>query len=114
VLDTRRAMVVLVISCGVAACDGGFRARGTVVSADAVPLEHCTLSLQPPAGGLACCDGPVDPTHVNTLFTVPPSAAHYTLACPGFRPYVREVVYGTDVSPSRPLNLGVVVLQPVG
>jgi hypothetical protein len=35
-----------------------------------------------------------------------------TASCPGFRPYVREVVYGRDMSPSKPLDLGVVILLP--
>ena len=96
-----------------AACDGGFHARGTIFAQDRTPLSKCTIALEGPPKALMCCDSTLSPPNVDVHFTVAPSTNAYklVLACAGFRPEERAFRYGEDASPSKPLELGVVILR---
>ena len=109
----RRCLLILVC-VGVAACDGGFHVRGSIVAKDKSSLSNCTATLKGPANALSCCDkNVISPPNFNLLFTVAPSNIRYKLVllCEGFQPEAREFTYGEDVTPSKPLELGVVTLQ---
>jgi hypothetical protein len=109
-----RRYLPIVLCVGIAACDGGFRVRGTIVAQDQTSLSNCTATLKGPSDALSCCDtNIISPPKVNLQFTVAPSTIHYklVLACEGFKPEAREFTYGKDVLPSKPLELGVVTLQ---
>jgi hypothetical protein len=95
------------------ACDGGFHARGMIFAQDRTPLSDCTIALKGPPKALMCCDTNLSPPKVDVHFTVAPSANAYklVLTCAGFRPEERTFKYGEDASPSKPLELGVVVLR---
>ena len=111
----RRVMAFSGLMLAVTGCDGGFLVRGTVVSRTSVPLEHCSLDIRWPSGSLICCAAALSPPKISTMFLVPPfSKKTYTLtlSCPGFRPYVVRVRYGQDASPRKPLELGVITLEP--
>ena len=110
----RRFPLLLAVSLITVACDGGFRVRGTVVSKDGSPLSNCKVEVKGPPDALICCDGPLTPPKIDTFFTVAPTKIAYklTLACAGFAPAERLFEYGVDVSPSKPLELGVVTLMP--
>jgi hypothetical protein len=96
-------------------CDGGFYVRGTVMSSTSAPLEHCKLDIRWPSGSLMCCTAPLSPPGISTAFVVPAfSKSTYTLilSCRGFRPYEVRVRYMQDAAPKKPLDLGVITLQP--
>lgn len=105
------ALSVLVL---LTACDGGFAVRGRAVTEPPSVVGRCTLSITEPAGALSGGNGPVDPQNIETRFTVAPSDITYTLAllCAGYKPHMFQVRYGKDVSPSKPLEFGTVVLVP--
>jgi hypothetical protein len=110
-----RTFPLLLTACLVAvACDGGCRIRGTIVAKDGSPLTNCSIELKGPPDALICCNGPVTPPKIDTIFTVAPTTMAYklTLTCAGFVPAEHPFKYGVDVSPSKPLELGVVTLQP--
>lgn len=96
------------------ACDGGFAVRGRAVAEPPSVVGRCTLSVAEPADALSGGGGPVDPQNIQTRFTVAPSDVTYTLAllCAGYEPYKFKVRYGKDVSPSKPLEFGTVILVP--
>jgi hypothetical protein len=81
---------------------------------DGSRLTNCSIELKGPPDALVCCNGPVTPPKIDTIFTVAPATMAYklTLACEGFAPVEHPFKYGVDVSPSRPLDLGVVTLNP--
>lgn len=81
---------------------------------DQSSLSSCTVALKGPPDALMCCDTTFSPPKVDVPFTVAPTKTVYklVLACPGFQPEEREVRYGVDVSPSKPLELGVITLRP--
>jgi hypothetical protein len=95
------------------ACDGGFHARGTIFAQDRTSLSNCRIALKGPPSALMCCDTTLSPPKVDVHFTVAPSAIAYklVLACAGFRPEERAFKYGEDASPSKPLELGVIILR---
>ncbi len=97
----------------IAACDGGFHARGTILAQDRTPLSNCTITLKGPPKALTCCDATIRPPQFDVHFTVAPSPNTYQLilTCAGFRPQERAFKYGEDASPSKPFELGVVVLR---
>lgn len=110
-----RTFPILLTACLAAvACDGGFRVRGTIVAKDDSPLTNCNIDLKGPPDALICCNGPMTPPKIDTIFTVAPTTMAYklTLACAGFVPAEYPFKYGVNVSPSKPLELGVVTLQP--
>lgn len=98
----------------IAACDGGFHTIGTIYAQDRTTLSKCTIGLKSPSEVLTCCDTALTPPKFDVHFTVAPSSNSYkvVLACAGFRPEERAFKYGEDVSPSKPLDLGVVILRP--
>lgn len=108
----RKAVALLVIFL-ISGCDGGFRVRGMVQSADKTPLHDCTVTLRAPTGSLLCCDGPFAPPIINTMYTVAPTKINYSLvvACADRIPYQRSFTYGKDVSPEKPLDLGMITLE---
>ena len=110
-LDRLSPLLVLCLLC--TACDGGFAVSGRLVSNSEAAPRDCTISLKGPPQALMCCDAPISPKGFRTQFTVAPTKIDYTLviACSGFRPHERRFTYGVDVSPSKPLELGVVVLE---
>jgi hypothetical protein len=97
--------------CSVA-CDGGFHARGMIFAQDRTSLSNCTIALTGPPSALMCCDTKLSPPKVDVHFTVAPSNIAYklVLACAGFQPEER-VFNGEDASPSKPLELGVIILR---
>ena len=110
-LDRLLPLLGLCLLC--AACDGGFAVSGQLVSkGDSAPRD-CNISLKGPPQALMCCDGPISPKGFRTQFTVAPTKIDYTLviACSGVRPQERRFTYGVDASPSKALELGVVVLE---
>ena len=109
-MKTLALLVALLIISG---CDGGFRVRGTIQSAAKTPLRDCTVALHAPTGSLLCCDGPFTPPIINTMYTVAPTKIEYSLvvACADRIPYQRRFTYGTDVSPEKPLDLGMITLE---
>jgi hypothetical protein len=111
----RRTIALLGLMLVVEGCDGGFVVRGTVVSSTSASLEHCSLDIRWPSGSLMCCTAALSPPNISTVFVVPVGSKNtYTLilSCPGFRPYEVRVRYGQDASPRKPLDLGVITLQP--
>jgi hypothetical protein len=110
-----RGLIFVAITLLLAACDGGFLVRGNAVaSTSTAELGNCKLAIIDPKDALHCCDSTVNPNNIDTLFTVNPNRETYTvsLECEGYMPYVTKVRYGRDVSPSKPLDLGTVVLVP--
>jgi hypothetical protein len=101
------------LSLCIVACDGGFHAHGTILAEDRTPLSNCTIALKGPPKALMCCDTNISPPNVDVHFTVAPSPNAYklVLTCAGFRPEERAFKYGEDASPSKPFELGVVVLS---
>jgi hypothetical protein len=95
------------------ACDGGFHARATIVAQDRSPLSNCTIALTGPPNALMWCDTSLSPPKVDVHFTVAPSPNSYkvVLACAGFRPEEHAFKYGEDASPSKPLDLGTIILR---
>jgi hypothetical protein len=104
-------LMVALSLCSVA-CDGGFHARGMIFAQDRTSLSNCTIALTGPPSALMCCDTKLSPPKVDVHFTVAPSNIAYklVLACAGFQPEER-VFNGEDASPSKPLELGVIILR---
>lgn len=84
-----------------------------IFAQDRTALSDCTIALKGPPKALVCCDTSVSPPKVDVRFTVAPSPNAYkvVLTCAGFRPEERAFKYGEDTSPSKPLELGVVILR---
>jgi hypothetical protein len=80
---------------------------------DRTPISNCSIALKGPPKALMCGDTTISPPKVDVHFSVAPSANTYTLVmtCAGFRAEERAFKYGEDVSPSKPFELGVVVLR---
>jgi hypothetical protein len=108
----RKYLLAALSLCSVA-CDGGFHARGMIFAQDRTSLSNCTIALKGPPSALMCCDTTFSPPKVDVHFTVAPSATAYklVLACAGFRPEERAFKYGDDASPSKPLELGLIILR---
>lgn len=104
-----------VLSLGLTACDYGFDAKGRAITMSATPLpKSCRLAIGEVSGGLSCCSGLVDPARIEKHFTVTPGHERFrlTLRCEGFQEYVATGMYGVDMSPSKPFDLGEVALLP--
>ena len=88
--------------------------RGRAVTDPPSLVGNCTLSIAEPADALSGGSGPVNPQDIKARFTVAPADVTYTLAlhCAGFKPHTFQVRYGKDVSPSKTLEFGTVVLVP--
>jgi hypothetical protein len=86
------------------------------VTPDQCSLSSCTVALRGPPDALMCCDTTFSPPKVDIPFIVAPTKTVYklVLACLGFQPEERDVEYGVDVSPSKPLELGMITLRPAG
>ena len=112
----RNECLLLVVCLCIVGCDGGFRVRGALVARDQSHLSNCTVTLKGPPDALTCCNTTVSPAKIDMHFTVAPSRISYKLVftCAGFQPVEREFKYGVDASPSKPLELGVITLQPSG
>jgi len=112
----RNRLLLLTVCLGIVACDGGFRVHGALVAGDKSPLSNCTVTLKGPPNALMCCDTTVSPGKIDAQFTVAPTEISYKLvfACADFQPVEREFKYGVDALPSKPLELGVMTLQPLG
>jgi hypothetical protein len=107
-------LLLLALCLSVAACDGGFLVRGKLVASDQTALRDCTLSLTGPPHEPIFAQSEVSSDGFSTAFTVPPTRNDYTLtiACAGFRPQRVKAQYGVDMTTSKPLELGVIELQP--
>jgi len=101
---------------GVSACDGYFRVRGTIDAQNKALPANCSVELKVKGSpnALTCCDRTISPPKIDTSFTVATSRRSYKfiLACDGFQPVERDFKYGSDVSPTRSLELGAVTLVP--
>ena len=108
-----RKLLIFCFCVCVTACDGGFRVRGTIASQNKPIPPICKVELKGPSDALTCCNQPVSPPTVDIRFTVAPSKLSYKLilACDGFLPVERDFKYGSDVTPTKPLELGVIALQ---
>ena len=108
-----RKDLLAVLSLFIAGCDGGFHAHGMIFAQDRTALSDCAIALKGPPKALMCCDTSLSPPKIDVRFTVAPSPNAYrvVLACAGFRPEERGFKYGEDTSPSKPLELGVVILR---
>ena len=109
-----RRWLLIVFCIGLTDCEGGFHVRGSIMAQDQSLLSDCTATLKGPPNALSCCDNNViSPPNFNLIFTVAPSTTRYklVLACEGFQPEAREFTCGKDVTPSKPLELGVVTFQ---
>jgi hypothetical protein len=106
--------VALILTLG--GCDGGFRYHGNLRSSTGAPLVECTEQLEYGDGKLARGPVPVNPPNLDGGWTVAPHDGEYTLvlACKGHEPYRRRFRYGSEVLPSKDLELGEVVLEFLG
>ncbi len=94
-------------SCG----DGGFKYEGTVSSSSGAGLKDCSVALN--------YDGKVEDRHafyppkLEGLFMVAPFKGTYMLviSCAGHRQHEAVVKYGGDVTPTKDLHLGNIVLD---
>jgi hypothetical protein len=84
-----------------------------IFAQDRTALSDCTIALKGPPKALMCCDTIVSPPKIDVRFTVAPSSNAYkvVLACAGFRPEEHAFRYGEDTTPSKPLELGVIILR---
>jgi hypothetical protein len=108
-------LFILATAFVLSGCDGGFLVKGNVVASEGLARpSNCTLKIIEPAEALDCCAQPIKPQGFEALFIVSPFDQTYKLSmqCAGFKPHVVIVRYGKDVSPSKPLELGTVVLSP--
>ena len=76
-------------------------------------MPKCTLEIVEPKDALYSVGRPVEPDNIQASFTVSPFDQLYKLAlkCPGYRTEFFSVRYGTDVTPSKPLEFGTVTLS---
>jgi len=108
-------LLLLLIVLSLSGCDGGFLVRGSAVANGSVAApSNCTLKIVDPVQALNCCARLINPQGFESHFTVGPFDQTYKLSmeCAGFKPHIVTVRYGKDVSPSKPLDLGTVVLSP--
>jgi hypothetical protein len=112
-----RALFIAATSCfALASCDGGFSFNGTVSSAGGKPLTDCSAVLRH--------EGSADIWEQSTFvapsfhghFMVAPSQGIYflTIACAAHFSKRVTVKYGTEVLPGKSLNIGNIVLVPIG
>jgi hypothetical protein len=109
-----RIALIICLCASMTACDGGFRVRGSIAATSKPIPAVCKVELKGPPGALICCNRTISPPAVATSFTVAPQQARYKLLllCDGFQPVERNFKYGSDATPTTPLDLGVITLQP--
>lgn len=83
------------------------------MAADGAMLSGCKIGVVEPPNALWAGGGSFVPPNLSTSFTLSPSRETYTLsvACAGYAPFIKQVRYGPDVGPSKPLDLGAVMLK---
>jgi hypothetical protein len=111
----RIALVICLGAC-VTACDGGFRVRGSIEAQSKPMPAICKVELKGPPDALICCNRDISPPTVDIRFTVAPAKASYKLVllCDGFQAVEHDFKYGSDTTPTKPLDLGVIRLRSTG
>jgi hypothetical protein len=109
-----RIALIFCLCASMAACDGGFQVRGSIAATGKPVPTVCKVELKGPPHALICCNRTVAPPAVAISFTAAPEQARYKLLllCDGFRLVERDFMYGLDATPTKPLELGVIKLQP--
>ena len=108
-----RAWCWLPLTVLLAGCDVRFSVTGHVADQAGVP-KSCRLFIREISGGLGCCSEMVDPRNIDQQFWVMPGQQPYELVleCPGFQDYTQTAIFGVDMTPSKPLDLGDIILLP--
>lgn len=90
----------------------GFSVLAEIRDAKGKQLNDCLIELQNQDGQIL--EGPINvPGKFHKVFIVAPNQADYLIeiSCPGFKKYKMSVTYGENVTPYRPLRLGVIMME---
>src|SRR5688500_8463208 len=109
----RRWLWLLPLALLLTGCDMRFTATGRVAEQAGLP-KSCRLFIREVSGGLGCCSEMLDPRYIEQRFWVLPGRQQYMLVleCPGFDDHTATAVFGQDMSPTVPLDLGAIILLP--
>lgn len=89
-----------------------FSVLGKISDSKGKQLNDCLIELQNQDG--KNLEGPINvPGKFHKVFIVAPNQAEYLIeiSCPGFRKYKTSATYGENVTPYRPLRLGVIMME---
>ncbi len=93
--------------------DGGFRVLGTIASNEGQLPDTCTLDLNRKDDKHFF--GPIvtKPGQFSTMFLVAPYKAEYRLiiSCPGYESRRIAIRYGEDATPTKPINVGEIIMN---
>lgn len=93
--------------------DGGFKVLGSIRDNQGQLLERCYLELRNREDQHFYGPVPTKSGQFSTLILVAPYKADYwhVISCPGYESHRVLVTYGENTSPSKPLDLGEVVMK---
>lgn len=106
------------LSLGIYGCSSkfiageGFSVMAELCSAHGKQLNTCTIELQNQDGEIL--EGPDGiPGKFHKIFTVSSHKTNYlvVISCPGFKNYQISATYGENVTPIRPLRLGMITME---
>lgn len=93
---------------------GGLSVLAEIQNTHGQQLNICEIELQNQDG--KTLQGPDSiPGKFHKVFIVAPKQADYLviISCPGFKTYQTSATYGENVTPIRPLRLGVITMESV-
>ena len=108
-------LMLSVVGCGSRYVAGDwFSVIAEIENAQGKQLNICEISLQNLAGEMLHTPDSI-PGKFHKVFNVSQNAADYVIkiSCPGYKIYETEVTYGENVTPVRPLKIGVIVMEPI-
>lgn len=104
-----------VIGCGSRYVAGDwFSVIAEIENTQGEQLNICEISLQSLAGEMIHAPDDI-PGKFHKIFNVSYNVADYVIKiyCPGYKIYKTEVVYGENVTPVNPLEIGIIVMERI-
>ena len=97
-----------------ASCDGGFKYDGSVSSSSGAALKDCSTALNH-EGQVWEQPSSFTPPNFSGQYIVATFKGVYVLviSCAGHKPRQVVVNYGSEVTPTKDLHLGNIVLEPL-
>lgn len=112
--------IVLLLILGLGGCGSSFVTKGglsvlaEIQNTQGQQLNICEIELQNQQG--KTLQGPDSiPGKFHKVFIVAPYQADYliVISCPGFKVYQTSATYGENITPIKPMKLGVITMELV-